>query len=305
MQTATEVCGILPSEVSDRILQSQGLPTSTRRTDLARPPASATRDAAAHFTVHESADHPPTVRSTSPETRRGYLETTSPTTPFALPRAESSETMTRFEEAVLSGYRASAGRRANPVQPGAARPGRSAQNNLAAALRDPRRAARAARRGWSRWRPPTAQRSRSEPASRRRSTGRRTQTNLGNALLALGERESTMARLEQAVAAIPRGPGGADPRAGAARLGGNPEESWQRALRPSASARAARRGWSRRWPTYRAALEERPASGLPLQDWAMTQMNLGNALADPRRARGRRGAAGAGSGGPTARRWGK
>ena len=37
---------------------------------------------------------------------------------------------------------------------------------------------------------------------------------------------------------------------------------------------------------YRAALQERTRERVPL-DWAMTQNNLGNALADPRRARER------------------
>ena len=87
-----------------------------------------------------------------------------------------------------------------------------------------------------------------------------TQKNLGNALRTLGERESGTARLEEAVAAYPRGAGGMDPRAGAARMGHDAEEPRHRALRGSASARAARRGWRRRSPPTGRRWRSRPAS---------------------------------------------
>ena len=74
-----------------------------------------------------------------------------------------------------------------------------------------------------------------------------TQNNLGNALATLGERESGTARLEEAVAAYRAALEELDARAGAARLGGDAEQSRQRALDARASARAGRRGWRRRW----------------------------------------------------------
>ena len=52
-----------------------------------------------------------------------------------------------------------------------------------------------------------------------------TQDNLGNALGALGQRESGTARLEEAVAAYQERAKSADPRASAAGLGDNPEQS--------------------------------------------------------------------------------
>ena len=54
-----------------------------------------------------------------------------------------------------------------------------------------------------------------------------TQNNLGNALTTLGERESGTARLEEAVAAYRAALKERTRRAGSARLGGDPDESWQ------------------------------------------------------------------------------
>ena len=54
-----------------------------------------------------------------------------------------------------------------------------------------------------------------------------TQNNLGSALETLGERESGTARLEEAVAAYRDALQGMDPRARAARLGHDPEQSRQ------------------------------------------------------------------------------
>ena len=75
-----------------------------------------------------------------------------------------------------------------------------------------------------------------------------TQNNLGNALS-----DPRRARERHGAAGgggrgLSRGAGGTDPRARAARLGHDAEQSRQCALRPSASARAARRGWRRRSP---------------------------------------------------------
>ena len=73
-----------------------------------------------------------------------------------------------------------------------------------------------------------------------------TQNNLGNAL-----RDARRARERHGAAGgggrgLSRGARGTHPRARAARLGRDPEQPRQRACRPSASARAARRGWRRR-----------------------------------------------------------
>ena len=69
---------------------------------------------------------------------------------------------------------------------------------------------------------------------------------LATALSTLGQRESGTARLEEAVTAYRAALKEYDPRARAARLGRDAEQSRQCALRRSASARAARRGWRRR-----------------------------------------------------------
>ena len=105
-----------------------------------------------------------------------------------------------------------------------------------------------------------------------------TQNNLGNALSTLGERESGTARLEEAVAAYRDALAGMDPRARAARLGHDPEQSRHCALdarRARERHRAARRGRRR---LSRDALQEWTRERVPLE-WAMTQNNLGNALA--------------------------
>ena len=149
-----------------------------------------------------------------------------------------------------------------------------------------------------------------------------TQNNLGNALGALGERESGTARLEEAVAAyrealkertrervpldwartqnnlgmrcrpwgarerdgearrgrrrLSRGAEGTDPRARAARLGQDPEQSghcaWTLGERESGTAKL-----EEAVAAYREALKEWTRERVPL-DWAATQNNLGNAL---------------------------
>ena len=72
-----------------------------------------------------------------------------------------------------------------------------------------------------------------------------TQNNLGAALTTLGERESGTERLEQAVSRLHRGAQGAHPRAGAPRLGRDPEQSRQRPYDPG---RAGQSALSRPWP---------------------------------------------------------
>ena len=104
----------------------------------------------------------------------------------------------------------------------------------------------------------------------------RTQTNLGKALKALGEREPGTERLEEAVAAYRLALEETDARAGAARLGDDADEPRQRA----SEAWGARGGTARleeAVAAYRLALQERTRERVPL-DWAMTQMNLGIAL---------------------------
>ena len=103
-----------------------------------------------------------------------------------------------------------------------------------------------------------------------------TQNNLGAALATLGERESGTARLEEAVAAYRAALAGMHARAGAARLGGDAEQSRQCALdarragERDGAAGGGGRGLSR-------GAEEWTRERVPL-DWAMTQNNLGNAL---------------------------
>ena len=107
-----------------------------------------------------------------------------------------------------------------------------------------------------------------------------TQMNLGNALGTLGElagrTESGTARLKQAVAALSRGAGGKDARAGAAPMGDDAEQP-----RHCASILGERESGTARLKqavtAYRAALEEWTRERVP-PDWAMTQINLGNAL---------------------------
>ena len=68
-----------------------------------------------------------------------------------------------------------------------------------------------------------------------------------------------------------------DARAGAARLGHDPEQSRHCAYGGSASARAARQRLEEAVAAFREALKEWTRERVPL-DWAMTQNNLGVAL---------------------------
>ena len=105
-----------------------------------------------------------------------------------------------------------------------------------------------------------------------------TQNNLGNALWTLGERESGTARLKEAVAAYRAALAGTDARAGSARMGDDADATSALRSRRLASGRAGRRGWRRRSPPIAPRLQELTRERVPL-DWAMTQNNLGNALA--------------------------
>ena len=87
-----------------------------------------------------------------------------------------------------------------------------------------------------------------------------TQNNLGNALATLGERETGTARLEEAVAAYRAALEERTPRARAARLGDDAEQSRQCAVRRSASARPAPHAWRKRWPPIVRRWRNGPAS---------------------------------------------
>ena len=95
-------------------------------------------------------------------------------------------------------------------------------------------------------------------------------------LWTLGERESGHGAAGGGGGGLPRGAGGTDPRARAARLGDDAEQPRQCAAalgeRESGTARL-----EEAVAAYRAALEERTRERVPL-DWATTQNNLGNAL---------------------------
>ena len=105
-----------------------------------------------------------------------------------------------------------------------------------------------------------------------------TQNNLGTALSTLGERESGTERLQQAVEAYRAALLERTRERVPLRMGHDPEQSRQCASQPSASARAAPNGCEQAVEAYRAALLERTRERVPL-DWAVTQNNLGNALA--------------------------
>ena len=73
-----------------------------------------------------------------------------------------------------------------------------------------------------------------------------TQNNLGNALATLGRARERDGAAGGGGRGLPRGAGGMDARAGAARLGDDAEQPRHCARERLASARAARRGWRRR-----------------------------------------------------------
>ena len=99
---------------------------------------------------------------------------------------------------------------------------------------------------------------------------------------------------------LPRGAGGVDPRAGAARLGEDPENLGT-ALQALGERESGTARLEEAVAAYRAALEERTRERVPL-DWAKTQINLGNALRPSANARAaRRGWRRRWR--PTARRW--
>ena len=120
-----------------------------------------------------------------------------------------------------------------------------------------------------------------------------TQNNLGNALASAGRARERDGAAGGGGRRLSRGAGGTDPRARAARLGHDAEQSRHCALERSAERESGTARLEEAVAAYRAALEERTRERVPL-DWAMTQNNLGNALASARRARERDGAAGGG-----------
>ena len=104
-----------------------------------------------------------------------------------------------------------------------------------------------------------------------------TQNNLGNALWTLGRAGERDGAAGGGGRGLSRRAGGMDPRARAARLGHDPEQPRQRALRRSGERESGTARLEEAVAAYRAALEERTRERVPL-DWARTQNNLGNAL---------------------------
>ena len=88
----------------------------------------------------------------------------------------------------------------------------------------------------------------------------RTQKNLGTALGTLGRAGERDGAAGGGGGGLSRGAGGADARAGAARLGDDAEQPRQRALERWASGRAGRRGWRRRWRPIARRWRNRRAS---------------------------------------------
>ena len=135
---------------------------------------------------------------------------------------------------------------------------------------------RAGRIGSRRRSSPIARLLRKTRAHEIRSVWANVQANLGNALLALGERESGTARLEEAIAAfraaleeatrqrVPLDWASTENNLGNALSAFGERESGTARLEEAVVA-------------YRAALEERTRERVPLQ-WAMTENNLGIAL---------------------------
>jgi tetratricopeptide (TPR) repeat protein len=103
-----------------------------------------------------------------------------------------------------------------------------------------------------------------------------TQNNLGNALRALGERESGTARLEEAVAAY-RASLEERTRERAPLEWAMTQYNLGNALETLGERESGTARLEEAVAAYRAALEERTRGRAPL-DWAMTQNHLGNAL---------------------------
>ncbi len=104
-----------------------------------------------------------------------------------------------------------------------------------------------------------------------------TQTNLGNALKVLGERESGTASLEAAVAAY-RAALEEQPRDRVPLDWARVQTNLGNALEVLGERESGTASLEAAVAAFRAALEEQPRDRVPL-DWAMTQTNLGNALA--------------------------
>ena len=98
-----------------------------------------------------------------------------------------------------------------------------------------------------------------------------------DALYRQGDERGDNAALRSSIEVYRRCAGGKDARSGAARLGDDAEQPRHRARERWASGRAGRRGWRRRSRPIARRWRRRTRDRVPL-DWAMTQMNLGNAL---------------------------
>ena len=105
-----------------------------------------------------------------------------------------------------------------------------------------------------------------------------TQNNLGLALTTLGERESGTARLDEAVAAYREALKEWTRERVPLAVGHDPEQPGHRAYERWGERESGTARLDEAVAAYRAALEERTRERVPL-DWAMTQNNLGNALA--------------------------
>ena len=104
-----------------------------------------------------------------------------------------------------------------------------------------------------------------------------TQSNLGNALASArgaGERDGASGGGGRG---LPRGAGGKDARSGAARNGRRRRTTSAPRFGCSGERESGTARLEEAVAAYRAALEERTRDRVPLE-WAMTQINLGNAL---------------------------
>ncbi len=104
-----------------------------------------------------------------------------------------------------------------------------------------------------------------------------TQNGLGNALRALGERESGTETAHAGGRRLPRGAEGKDTRARSAQLGGT-QNDLGNVLARLGERESGTATLMQAVDAYREALKERTRERAPL-DWAATQNNLGNVLA--------------------------
>ncbi len=163
----------------------------------------------------------------------------------------------RLEEAVAA-YRAALEERTRERVP---LDWAATQNNLGTALCDARRAGERHGAAGGGGRPPIGRRCEERTRERVPLDWATTQNNLGTALWTLGRAGERHGAAGGGGRRLPRGAGGMHPRAGAARLGRDAEQSRHTRSGPRASARAARRGWRRRSPPIGRRWRNGPASG--------------------------------------------